>query len=83
MAIPEDADLERLAEVTLALLSLTAFPGLSYTRAWRVFDWDLLDLLHERGWILDPKGKSMSVVFTPEGTEVARAAFARYFTRRR
>jgi hypothetical protein len=48
-------------------------------RAWKGLDWDLLALLHERGWILDPKGKAKSVVFTEEGQRMALAAFAKHF----
>ena len=30
-------------------------------------DWALLDVLFERGWIYDPKGKAKSVLPTDEG----------------
>jgi hypothetical protein len=82
MPLPEDADLDKLAEVALALLSLTAFPGQEYTRAWKGFDWDLLSLLHERGWIFDPTVKSTSVVFTKEGIRLASQAFAKHFSKK-
>jgi hypothetical protein len=82
MALPDDADLDKLAEVALALLSLTAFPGQEYTRAWKGFDWDLLALLHERGWIFDPTVKSTSVVFTKEGMGLASHAFAKHFLKK-
>lgn len=67
MALPDGVDTEKLAEVALALLSLTSFTDHGQIRAWKGLDWDLLDLLHERGWIHDPKGKARSVVLTEAG----------------
>jgi hypothetical protein len=80
MAFSEDIDLEKLAEVALALLSLTRFSEGGSARAWKGLDWDVLDLLHERDWIFDPKGKARSVVFTEQGVELAEAAFVKHFT---
>jgi hypothetical protein len=79
MALPEHVDLEKLAEVALALLSLTAFTDHGSVRAWKGLDWDVLELLHERGWIFDPKGKAKSVVFTETGKDLAEAAFQKHF----
>jgi len=49
-------------------------------RAWKSHDWDVLDRLHAKGYISDPKGKAKSVVLSPEGLRRAgavRANFAR------
>jgi hypothetical protein len=80
MALPDGVDTEKLAQVALALLSLTSFTDHGQIRAWKGLDWDLLDLLHERGWIYDPKGKARSVVLTEAGHRLSEEAFARHFT---
>ncbi|MFZ5892836.1 MAG: DUF6429 family protein [Myxococcota bacterium] len=83
MPIPDQVDSEKLAEVALALLSLTMFNDHGAMRAWKGLDWDLLALLHEKGWILEPKGKARSVVFTDEGQRLALAAFEKHFAQER
>jgi hypothetical protein len=45
----------------------------------RLAHWDVLALLHERGWIQDPRGKAKSVVFTELGQSLPSEAFARHF----
>lgn len=79
MALADGVDTEKLAEVALALLSLTSFTDHGQIRAWKGLDWDLLDLLHERGWIYDPKGKARSVVLTEAGHRLSEEAFAKHF----
>lgn len=79
MALPGGINTEKLAEVALALLSLTSFRDGSDVRAWKGLDWDVLDLLHGRGWIEDPKGKAKSVVLTEEGHRLAGEALAKHF----
>ena len=57
-------DTDRIDKAVLALLSL----GLhDCTRAWKSFDWDVMARLHEKGYISDPRGKTMSVAFTEQG----------------
>lgn len=69
-------DTEKIDEATLALMLL----GLhDHIRAWKGFDWDALDRLHEKGLISDTVGKAKSVVFTQQGLAEAEAAFARLF----
>jgi hypothetical protein len=80
MALPDGVNTEKLAEVALALLSLTAFTDHGQFRAWKGLDWDLLDLLHERGWIRDPKGKARSVVLTEAGYRLSEEAFTKHFS---
>jgi hypothetical protein len=79
MPIPDDVDQQKLAEMGLALLHLTTFSERSGTRAWKGLDWDLLNLLYERDWIHDPKGKAKSVVLTDEGARLGEELFRRYF----
>jgi hypothetical protein len=63
-----DLDTNKIDEAVLALLLLGWH---DQNRAWKGFDWDALDRLHEQGFISDPHGKAKSVVFTEEG--LARA----------
>jgi hypothetical protein len=79
MPVPDNVDRQKLAEVGLALLHLTAFSDRSGTRAWKGLDWDLLGLLYEHDWIHDPKGKAKSVVLTDEGARLAGEFFRRHF----
>jgi hypothetical protein len=72
---------DKVDEMTLALLSLTMFSDGSVTRAWKGHAWEVLDRLHEKGYICDPKGKAKSVVMTEEGIRQARELFARHFVR--
>ena len=72
----ENLDTEKLAEATLGLLALTLHDG---CRAWKGIDWDVMDLLYQRGWILDPRGKKPSVVLTESGLEIAEAMLMRQF----
>lgn len=62
-------DTEKIDNATLALLLLGLHDG---ARAWKGFDWDAMNRLHEKGYITDPVGKAKSVVFTEEGIARAR-----------
>jgi len=62
-------DENRIDDAVLALLYL----GLhSEYRAWKGFDWDAVDRLHEKGLISNPKGKAKSVAFNEEGLKLAK-----------
>jgi mRNA-degrading endonuclease toxin of MazEF toxin-antitoxin module len=80
-AASDDVELraEKIDEVVLALLYLNAFQDRGVVRAWKTFDWDAMDRLHERGLISDPKSKAKSVVLTEEGKRLAEEAFGRRF----
>ena len=79
MPLPTDLDREKLSEAALAILALTAHADHHFVRAWKGMDWDLLDLLFEKGWIADPRGKARSVVFTDEGARLSGEFLARHF----
>lgn len=79
MSIPQDVDRDKLAEAALAILGLTAFRDGGVVRAWKGLDWDLLAILHERGWISDPRGKAKSVVLSDEGARLADELLLRHF----
>jgi hypothetical protein len=74
-----DYDRDRVDEAVLALLWLTMFEDRLITRAWKSHDWDVLDRLHSKGFIGNPKGKARSVVVTQEGKERARELFQKLF----
>ena len=77
--LPEGIDSDKLAEAALAILSLTLHDG---GRVWKGLDWNLMDVLHEKGWILDPRSKAKSVVLTEEGERLAQEFLVRHFGRR-
>lgn len=61
-----ELDTKRIDDAVLALLYLGLHDG---ARAWKGFDWEAMNRLHEQGYITDPRGKAKSVVFTEEGFE--------------
>lgn len=72
----EGLDSEKVAEVALALLALTLH---EHCRAWKAMDWDVTDLLYQKGWIADPRGKAKSVLLTEEGLKVADLMLTKHF----
>ncbi len=79
MPIPENLDQEKLAEIALAILSLSSFGEKIGTRAWKGMDWDVMNILFEKGWISDPVGKQKSVWITEEGVELAEQFLEKHF----
>lgn len=74
-----DIDKDRIDEAVLALLFLTMDEN---GRAWKGFDWDAMDRLHEKGFIFDPVNKAKSVVLTEEGQRRSERLFQQMFARR-
>jgi Domain of unknown function (DUF6429) len=72
-------DWNKVDEVTMALLKLTSFTEHGYTRSWKGHNWDVMNRLHEKGWIDNPVGKAKSVVLTEEGVRQAEALFEKHF----
>ena len=72
-------DESEIDDTVLALLYLTLHDG---ARAWKGFDFGVMDRLHEKGLILDPRGKSKSVVLTEEGLARSKALFEAKFGKR-
>jgi hypothetical protein len=73
-----DLDTNKIDDAVLALLHLGLHDGV---RAWKGFDWDAMDRLHQQGYISDPRGKAKSVVFTEEGLERASRLLEQLFSR--
>ncbi|HMA36755.1 MAG TPA: DUF6429 family protein [Chloroflexia bacterium] len=74
-----DYDSAKVNEVVLALLYLWSWREYGAQRSWKGLDWDVLDLLHEQGWISDPKSKAKSVLLTEDGVAKAQEFVAKYF----
>jgi hypothetical protein len=74
-----ELDTNKIDDAVLALLFLGLHNG---ARAWKGFDWDAMDRLHEKGYITDPRGKAKSVVFTEEGFDRAERLLAELFSKR-
>ncbi len=74
-----DYDRDKVDAAVLALLWLTAFPDGPGLQAWKGFDWDALNRLHESGFIGDPKSKAKSVILTERGAARAEARFQQHF----
>jgi hypothetical protein len=74
-----DLDTNKIDDAILALLYLGLHDG---ARAWKGFDWDAMDRLHEKGYITDPHGKAKSVVFNEEGYERSRRLLEELFGKR-
>jgi hypothetical protein len=76
-------DEDKVDEFTLALLYLVAHQreeGLG-ARAWKGFDWETLNRLHDKGYISNPVGKAKSVAMTEEGFLKSKKLFERFFTK--
>ena len=71
---------DKVDDVVLAMLHLTAFADHDITRAWKSLDWDALDRLHARGLISAPRSKARSVVFSDEGRRRAEESFRALFS---
>jgi hypothetical protein len=73
-----DIDTDKVDEAVLALLQLTLHNG---ARAWKGFDWDVLDRLYRKGMIYDPVGKTKSVVLTEDGLTESERLFMKLFAK--
>ena len=75
-------DTEKIDQTVLALLSLTLH-DLSELggRSWKGHDWEVLDRLHQKGWINDPASKAKSVTLTPQAIEESKLLFDQFFSK--
>jgi len=73
-----DYDLDKVDDAVLALLYLTLHDG---ARVWKLFDWEAMNRLHEKGYISNPRGKAKSVVLTKEGLKECTRLFKKLFGR--
>ena len=73
-----EIDTDKIDDAVLALLHLTLHDG---QRAWKTFDWDVMDRLHRKGMIDNPANKAKSVVLSDDGLRRSEALFRALFTR--
>ena len=74
-----DIDQEKVGQAVLALLYLTSFKDKSVLRAWKGHDWQVMNFLHEKGYISNPATKAKSIVFTDEGARLSKELFDKLF----
>ncbi|HEY9132189.1 MAG TPA: DUF6429 family protein [Dyella sp.] len=73
-----DIDTAAIDKAVLALLQLTLHDR---DRAWKGFDWDTMNRLHEQGMIGNPVGKAKSVVLTEAGMLESERLFKELFAK--
>lgn len=76
--IAMDIDIDKIDEAVLALLYLTLHEG---ARAWKGFDWDAMNRLHDKGFISNPVGKAKSVLLTDKGLQESERLFKKLFVK--
>ncbi len=77
-----DYDQDKVDEAVLALLSLTIHDEDEWgASTWKSHDWAVMDRLHAKGYISNPRSKAKSVVLTPEAVALSRALFERCFAK--
>lgn len=74
-----EIDNDKIDDAVLALLSLTLHDD---WRAWKGFDWEALNRLHEKGFIENPRNGNKSVEFTEEGRARSERLFWELFGQR-
>ena len=72
-------DTDKIDDAVLALLYLTLHEG---RRAWKGFDWEAMNRLHEKGFISNPVGKAKSVALTDKGLLESERLFSKLFGKR-
>ena len=72
-------DKEKVDDMMLALMWLTMFDDDPDTRAWKEYNWDHMNRLHEKGYIDNPRSKNRSVIVTEEGKKRAEELFNNCF----
>ena len=76
-----DYDTDKADEMALALLYLASFEEKQGgVRAWKGMAWEIMNRLHEKGLISDPKSKAKSVCLTDEGAKLSQALFEKHLS---
>lgn len=71
-----DYDRDKVDEIVLALMYLTLHEN---GRAWKGFDWESLDRLHQKRLIGNPVSKAKSVLLTEDGEARSKLLFEKHF----
>ncbi len=69
-------DEKKIDEVVLALLQLTLHDKCF---AWKQFSFEVMNRLHENGYIQNPVNKNKSVTLTDTGLERSKELFSKHF----
>jgi len=77
----DNIDTNKIDEAALALLFLTMHGKANDIRAWKGIDWEVMNRLHEKGYIYDPKGKAKSVSVTEEGEKKSEELYNKLFSK--
>ena len=72
-------DEQKIDETVLALLYLSLHDS---CRAWKGFDFNVMNRLHEKGFIDDPVNKAKSVILTEHGIAEAERLFKALFVKK-
>ncbi len=72
-------DWDKVEEMTLALMCLTSSETNGVVRSWKGHAWEVLNRLHQRGWISNPVSKAQSIVLSTEAARRSRELFGRHF----
>jgi len=70
-----EIDENKIDDAALALLYLTMHNDTYGVRAWKNIDWDVMERLYEKGYILNPQSKAKSVAITSQGEEKSKELF--------
>jgi len=75
---------DKIDEYTLALFYLVTHQREegSGIRAWKGFDWNTTNGLHEKGYISNPIGRAKSAGMTEEGFLKAKELFEQHFQKK-
>lgn len=73
-----NVDADKIDQTVLALLQLTLHED---NRAWKSLDWDVMNRLHQKGYISDPVGKAKSVTLSAQGLAESKRLFEQLFGR--
>lgn len=73
-----EIDKDKIDEAALALLFLTLHDE---RRVWKGLDFDVMNRLHQKGYIDDPVNKNKSVWLTDEGFATSELLFEKLFSK--
>ena len=66
-----DIDQEKVEQTVLALLYLTSFKDKFGLRTWKGYDWQVMNFLHEQGYISNPATKPSQLRLPRRGKKIA------------
>jgi hypothetical protein len=72
-------DKDKVDEMILALLYLTSSRDQYAIRAWKGLDVNILDRLHAKGYVGDPRGKGPTIDLTDAGAALSKELFIKNF----